>query len=127
MRPTRSLATPKQTLASGHWNVRTMYRGGATAQIARELERYQQDIHGISECPWTGAGRIKLATGQTVIYGGDETLRESGVAIMFNQQAKRSLKEWTPVMPQKDLQNSIAAAHHKQDGSRNDRSGEDQR
>ena len=35
--------------------------------------------------------------------------------------------EWTPVMPQKDLQNSMAAAHLKQDGSRNDRSGEDQR
>ena len=70
---------------------------------------------------------MKLATGQTVIYSGDETLHEGGVAIMFNQQTKRSLMEWTPVMPQKDPQNSMTAAHLKQDGSRNDRSEEDQR
>ena len=91
------------------------------------MERYQLEILGISECRWTEAGRMKLATGQTVIHSGDETLHEGGVAIMFNQQAKRSLMEWTPVMPQKDLQNPMAAAHLKQDGSRNGRSGKDQR
>ena len=70
---------------------------------------------------------MKLATGQTVIYSREETLQEGGVAIMFNQQAKKYLTEWTPVMPQKDLQHLMAAAHLKQDGSRNNRSGEDQR
>ena len=96
-RPTRSFATPKHTSTIGYWNVRTMYRGGAAAQIAREMERYQLDILGISECRWTGAGRMKLASGQTVIYSGDEELHEGGVAIMMSQQVVKSLMEWTPI------------------------------
>ena len=67
LRPTRSLVSPKTTLCIGHWNVRTMYRGGAAAQIAREMEGYQLDILGISECRWTGAGRMKLTNGQTLL------------------------------------------------------------
>ena len=96
-RPTRSLASPKTTATIGHWNVRSMYRGGATAQIAREMEEYHLDILGISECRWTGAGRVKLATGQTILYSGDEQIHQGGVAIMISQQAERSLMEWTPI------------------------------
>ena len=96
-RPTRSLVTPKTILNVGHWNVRTMYRGGAAAQIAREMERYQLDILGISECRWTGAGRLKMDIGCTVVYSGDEQRHEGGVAIMMSQQAVKSLMEWTPV------------------------------
>ena len=96
-RPTRSLVTPKITLNIGHWNVRSMYRSGTTAQIAREMENYQLDILGISECRWTGANKVKLATGQTLLYSGDAQLHEGGVAIMMNQEASKSLMEWTPV------------------------------
>nr|KAG5687784.1 hypothetical protein BaRGS_025678 [Batillaria attramentaria] len=74
-----------------------MYRGGAAAQIAREMEGYQLDILGISECRWMGAGRMRLASGQTVLYSGDEELHEGGVAIMISQQAEKSLMEWTPI------------------------------
>ena len=74
-----------------------MYRGGAAAQVAREMEGYKLDILGISECRWTRTGKIKLATGQTVIYSGDEEMHEGGVAIMISQQAERSFMEWTPV------------------------------
>ena len=74
-----------------------MYRGGAAAQIAREMEGYKLDILGISECRWTGAGKVKLNSGHSVIYSGNETVHEGGVAIMMNQQAERSLMEWTPV------------------------------
>ena len=83
-RPTRSLASPKTTFAIGHWNVRTMYREGAAAQIAREMEGYHLDILGISECRWIKAGRMKMTTGQTLIYSGDEELHEEGGAIMIN-------------------------------------------
>nr|KAG5709173.1 hypothetical protein BaRGS_028629 [Batillaria attramentaria] len=74
-----------------------MYRGGAAAQIAREMEGYQLDILGISECRWMGAGRMRLASGQTVLYSGDEELHEGGVAIIISQQAEKSLMEWTPI------------------------------
>ena len=45
------------TLVIGHWNVRSMYRAGATEQVAREMEGYKLDILGISECIWMGSGR----------------------------------------------------------------------
>ena len=60
-RPTNSIITPKDTLVMGNWNVRSLYRGGATAQVAREIERYKLDILGISKCRWTGAGRQRIA------------------------------------------------------------------
>ena len=91
--PTRSLASPKVTSTIGFWNVRSMYRGGTTAQIAKEMEGYHLDILGISECRWTGAGRMKLVTGETLIYSGDEQVHEGGVAIMISQQAEGSLME----------------------------------
>ena len=96
-RPTRSLASPHTNLSIGHWNVNTMYQAGKAAQIAKEMKRYGLDILGISECRWTGANKVKLATGQTVIYCGDEEVHEYGVAIMLDQQAVNSLMEWTPI------------------------------
>ena len=70
-RPTNSIVTPKDTLMIGHWNVRNLYRGGAAAQVAREMEGYKVDILGISECRWTGAGRQRITSRQTVLYAGD--------------------------------------------------------
>jgi len=96
-RPTRSLASPKTYMYIGHWNVRTMYRSGAAAQIGREMEKYQLDILGISECRWTGAGRMKMASGQTIVYSGNDQLHEGGVALIMSEMAMKSLMEWTPV------------------------------
>jgi len=96
-RPTRSVVTPKTTLAIGHWNVRTMFQTGKSAQIAKEMDQYGLGILGISECRWNGAGKQKLATGHTIIYSGDEERHERGVAIMMNAQAEKALMEWTPV------------------------------
>lgn len=36
-------------------------------------------------------GRVKLASGQTVIYSGDERVNEGGVAIMIIATAAKSL------------------------------------
>ena len=44
------------TLVIGHWNVRSMYRAGATEQVAREMEGYKLDILGISEADGRGPG-----------------------------------------------------------------------
>ena len=96
-RPTFSIVTPKDTLVMGHWNVRSLYRGGATAQVAREMEGYKLDILGISKCRWTGAGRQRITSGQRVLYVGDGKVHEGGVAIMMSKRAERALMEWTPV------------------------------
>ena len=74
-----------------------MYRGGAAAQIGKEMDGYKLDVLGISESRWTGAGRTKMATGQTLIYCGDGEQHEGGVAIMISQEAVKSLMEWTPI------------------------------
>ena len=46
----RNLMDPKETIKIGAWNVRTMYQVSKTAQVIREMERYQLGILGISEC-----------------------------------------------------------------------------
>lgn len=74
-----------------------MYRGGTSAQIAREMKGYQLDILGISECRWTGAEKTRVAPAQTVIYSGDEELYKGGVAIMISHSAVKLLIEWTPI------------------------------
>ena len=87
-RPTRSLATPKSRMRVGCWNVRTMYTVGKAAQIAREMERYRLDLLGLSEMRWTGAGRIKMGNGYTMIYAGEEGEHQRGVAIMMSQNTE---------------------------------------
>ena len=37
----RNLMDPKKTIKIGTWNVRTMYQVSKTAQVIREMERYQ--------------------------------------------------------------------------------------
>ncbi|PIK40142.1 putative craniofacial development protein 2-like [Apostichopus japonicus] len=97
-RPTESLAKPKQVLNIGNWNVRTMYAIGKTAQVAKVMNEYKLDILGISECRWTGFGKLKLSTGETVVYSGREDgVHRSGVAIMLSKHAERALIEWRPV------------------------------
>ena len=96
-RPMRSMATPKSVTRIGCWNVRTMYIAGKATQVAREMDRYQLDVLGISETRWTGAGRVTLANGSTLLYAGEEEGHQKGVALMISQEAQRSLMEWMPV------------------------------
>ena len=93
-----SLATPKTTQRIGTWNVRTMFAIGKTAQIMNEMQRYHLHILGISECRWTGSGKIKTSTGEIIVYSGREDDHHSnGVAIVMTKEASRSLSEWTPI------------------------------
>ena len=52
----------------GFWNVRTMYDTGKLAQVTSEMSRYKLHILGISESRWTGSGRWKTSTGDSVIF-----------------------------------------------------------
>jgi len=36
----------------GIWTVRTMYGVGRTAQVVKEMRRYNLDMLGISKCRW---------------------------------------------------------------------------
>ena len=47
----------------GKWNVRTLYRSGSIAQVAREMTSRNIDIMGISETHWTERGKMQLTEG----------------------------------------------------------------
>ena len=98
--PPTTLLSPKTVQRIGIWNVRTLYETGRAAQVASEMERYKLDILGLSETRWTTAGRVVLATSQTVLYSGppnENDHHRNGVALMLSQKASKSLLEWEPV------------------------------
>ena len=65
-----SLLTPRNTTVIGTWNVRTMNQTGRSAIIAAEMRRYKVTVLGLSKTRWTQAGRIRISTGETVLYSG---------------------------------------------------------
>ena len=95
---TTSLTNPKEEIHIGCWNVRTMYDIGKAAQVAREMNNYNCTILGLSEVRWTGFGKVKLTSGETIIFSGrEDNLHREGVALMMSRIAEKALMEWKPV------------------------------
>ena len=93
--PTPILST-RTTITIGAWNVQTMFQTGKTAQVAAEA-RNKLNILGISETRWTGASKMRLATGELLLYSGHEeegAPHTQGVALMLSQTAQRALSGW---------------------------------
>ena len=94
----RSLANPKKKVRVGCWNVRTLYSTGRTAQVMKEMRRYKIGILGISECRWSGFGRLKTQTGETILYSGrDDEVHQSGVALALDKESAKCLECWAPI------------------------------
>ena len=94
----KPLVTPRTQIRIGNWNVRTMYTAEKSAQVARVMNQMRIHIMGRSECRWIGAGRMKLSSGETVLYSGrDDDQHIQGVAIMMNQEATKALIDWSPI------------------------------
>ncbi|XP_062609155.1 craniofacial development protein 2-like [Saccostrea cucullata] len=92
------LNTTKTKLRLGHWNVRTMYETGKLAQITSEMRQFNLHVLGVSESRWTGSGKMRTTTGETVLYSGrDDNLHREGVAIIFRKGVERCLLEWKPI------------------------------
>ena len=82
----------------GFWNVRTMYETGKLAQVTAEMRRYNLHVLGVSESRWTGTGRHKTSTGETVLYSGrGDDLHREGVAVILKKGTEKSLMEWKPI------------------------------
>lgn len=84
----------REPIKFGAWNVRTMYEGGRSAVIAKEMRNYNLEILGLSETRWNEAGKIRLNTNETIIYSGhaDKNANHTrGVAIMMTQKQKDRL------------------------------------
>ena len=66
-----------------------------------EMGNYKLDILGISECRWTGSGRmcIKSETVEcyTIIYSGQQDTHHRDVVLIMNKQSASTLMEWEPI------------------------------
>jgi len=49
-----------------------MFEAGRAQQIVNEMSRYKISVLSISETSWTKSGRLRLASGQTILYSGYE-------------------------------------------------------
>ena len=96
-----TLLTTKSTTRIGTWNIRTLYETGKSAQVCKEMHRYNLKILGLCETRWTGTGRTRLMSGDTIIYSGhDEGQPHAhGVALLMTPEATRALLSWEPVSP----------------------------
>ena len=93
-----SLTKPKVNINIGCWNVRTMYSIGKSARLAKEMDKYKIDVMGISECRWMGQGKVKMNTGDIIIFSGrEDNIHRHGVAIMMTKKAEQALMEWKPI------------------------------
>ena len=82
----------------GFWNVRTVYETGKLAQATAEMRRYNLHVFGISESRWTGSGRHKISTGETVLYSGrEDDQHHEGEAIILKKGLEKCLMEWKPI------------------------------
>ncbi|EDO41949.1 predicted protein [Nematostella vectensis] len=92
-----NLLRPKTKIRLGTWNVRTMYETSKAAQVLNEIEKYQLDILGISECRWTGSGKQVTNNGSAIIWSGHPHRHEREVAIIVSKAKLKTLLEWEPI------------------------------
>ena len=93
-----AFAVAGKKLRLGYWNVRTLYEAGKLVQVAREANRYNLSILGMSEIRWTGSGVSRTSDGRTLYYSGkDSDAHESGVGIMLDAISNICVLDWKPV------------------------------
>ncbi|KAK7103278.1 hypothetical protein V1264_018210 [Littorina saxatilis] len=100
-RPT-PLLTTRRTTRIATWNVQTMYQAGKTLQVAREMKTYKIQVLGISEARWTTSGRVRLSSGEEVLYSGHQeegAPHTLGVALMLAPEAQRALIGYEAISP----------------------------
>jgi len=80
------------------WNLRTMNRTGKLVQATAEMKRYNLYILGISESRWTGSGRYRTSTGETVLHSGrDDNQHHEGVTVILRKDIEKCLMELKPI------------------------------
>ena len=95
---TTSLTKPNVNVNIGCWNVRTLYSIGKSSQLAREMDKYKIDVMGISECRWMGQGKVKMNTGESVIFSvREDNIHRHGVTMMMTKKSEQALMEWKPI------------------------------
>nr|KAG5690573.1 hypothetical protein BaRGS_009235 [Batillaria attramentaria] len=65
------------------------------------MHRYNLKLLGLCETRWTGTGRTRLTSGDTILYSGHEDGQPHmhGVALLMTPEATQALLSWEPVSP----------------------------
>ena len=74
-----------------------MNEASKTAHVSSEMRRYDISLLGLSETRWLQAGLTRLATGELLLYSGQEdenVAHTEGVAIMLSNTAQKALTGW---------------------------------
>ena len=79
----------KEEYCIGTWNVRSMNQG-KLAVVKQVMAKVNVNILGISELKWTGMGEFN-SDDHYIYYGGQESLRTNGVAIMVNKRVQNAV------------------------------------
>jgi hypothetical protein len=74
-----------------------MYETSRLAQVTKEMENYKLDILGVSECRWTGSGKITTSNGSIMLYSGHPENHTQGVALLITKKQVNTLLEWEPI------------------------------
>ena len=72
----------------GTWDVRSMNKG--KLKVVKQMTRVNIDILEISELRWNGMGEFN-SDDHYIYYGGQESLRRNGVAIIVNKRVKNAV------------------------------------
>ena len=78
------------------WNVRTLYRPGASIQLADVLEKYKADITAIQEMRWTGHGCARRNICD-IYYSCHEKKHEFGCGFVVGKRLRHLVSRFTPV------------------------------
>ena len=65
-----NLLGTKIKIRLGIWNVRTMHQTAKTAQILKEMKKYQPDSSGINDCCLKGPGKQITSDGSDILHLG---------------------------------------------------------
>ena len=71
------------------WNVRSMNQGKLEV-VKQEMARVNINILGMNELKWTGMGEFN-SDDHNIYYGGQESLRRNGVAIIVNKRVQNAV------------------------------------
>jgi hypothetical protein len=84
-----NLISTKAKSRIGTWNIRTLYEASRSAQVAREMRKYNIKVLGLCETRWNSSGQSRLDTGETIIFSGHEDPNHEhsqGVALMYHKK-----------------------------------------
>ena len=96
--PMADILTPKTVINIGCWNVRTLYQTGRLAHVLQEMHQYKISLLGIMEARWTGVGKRKLATGDTILWSGrEDNQHRQGVTLIIQKEKGNTLLAWKPI------------------------------